>query len=54
MKERILIWGMILSAPSFIIGHLAGLPWLTFLGALLIVPFAVVGLLGFIWTLIDQ
>lgn len=54
MKERILIWGMLLSAPAFIIGHLTGLSWLTFLGAFLVVPFGIIAIGGIIWTLIDR
>ncbi|MDP1931890.1 MAG: hypothetical protein Q8L60_10575 [Gammaproteobacteria bacterium] len=54
MKEKLLIWAMILSIPSFIIGHLASLPWLTILGALLIIPFGIVAIAGIIWNIIDR
>lgn len=54
MKETILIRAMLLSIPSFILGHLVGLPWLTILGAFLILPYGIVCLAGIIWELIDR
>jgi hypothetical protein len=47
---RSLLW----SGPTFIAGYYSGLPWLAILGCLMLLPFAVVGLAGFVWFLIDQ
>ena len=54
MRDKIVTWGLILSGPAFIIGGIAGLPWLTIAGAVLILPFGIVSMCGIIWNLIDR
>ena len=54
VNDKWVIYPLILSAPTIIVGHFAGLPWLAILGCLMLLPFAVVGLVGFIWVLINS
>jgi len=43
---------MIWAAPTIIIGNLTQMHWLIIVGCLMTIPFAIVGLAGFVWTLI--
>jgi hypothetical protein len=52
--ERLVVRSLILSVPTIIIGSASGLPWLEIAGYLMLLPFAIIGLAGFIWTAIIE